>query len=44
MNIVLRREMEDNEEVGASLAQDERFIQTVAQRVSELSPKKRKTA
>ena len=44
MNIVLRREMEDNEEVGASLARDERFIQTVAQRVSELSPKRRKTA
>src|SRR6266581_7065469 len=44
MNIVLRREMEDNEEVGASLARDERFIQTVAQRVSELSPKSRKTA
>jgi len=43
MNIVLRREMED-EEVGASLTRDERFIQTVAQRVSELSSKRRKTA
>ncbi len=44
MNIVLRREMEDNEEVGASLARDERFIQIVAQRVRELSPKRRKMA
>jgi len=41
---VLRREMEDNEEVGASLARDERFIQIVAQRVRELSPKRRKMA
>ena len=34
MNIVLRKDMEDNEEVGASLARNERFIPTVAQRVS----------
>src|SRR6059058_2738039 len=44
MNRVLRGEMENNEEVGASLARDERFIRSVAQQVRELSPKKRKTA
>lgn len=44
MNAVLRREMEGKAGVGTALVDDERFIRTVAQRVRELSPKKRKTA
>ncbi len=44
MNIALRAEMESKGTVGAALARDERFIRAVAERVTELSSKRRKTA
>ena len=42
MNQVLRAQMEGRETVNADLAQDERFIQAVAHRVSVLSSKKQR--